>query len=421
MHFALHCLGLLALLCATNAYADALDLTGDLKLRLVNNRHPDNSLLRDLIGEDATEYSGSARFNLKLDQGKWSAETSYQISAINSDNLGTETAPGPVFNTPLLPDDDQQLFDLTSTINDSGDSAVVHRLDRLLVGYQGARNVIKFGRQAISWGNGLVYTPMDFFNPFDPAAIDTEYKPGDDMLYLQHLLQNGDDLQLVWVTRRNEAGHTSSDVNSIAAKYHGFAGNHEFDLLASEHFSDTIVAVGGVFSIGGAIARGDWVYTDTDNDDASSLVANLSYSWTAWDKNVTGSIEYFRNGFGIDDGDYRPAALQERPALLARIDRGELFTLGRDYLAGSLVVEMAPLWWLTPNVFYNLSDESALVQIISQHDLTQNTQLVAALSLPMGPDGTEFGGISAGEPVVEGGERYLSSDWSIYAQLAWYF
>jgi len=37
----------------------------------------------------------------------------------------------------------------------------------------------------LSWGNGLVFSPMDIVNPFDPTAVDTEYKAGDDMLYGQ--------------------------------------------------------------------------------------------------------------------------------------------------------------------------------------------------------------------------------------------
>jgi hypothetical protein len=36
---------------------------------------------------------------------------------------------------------------------------------------------------------------MDLVNPFDPASIDTEYKAGDDMLYVQYLQDNGNDMQ----------------------------------------------------------------------------------------------------------------------------------------------------------------------------------------------------------------------------------
>ena len=66
---------------------------------------------------------------------------------------------------------------------------------------QAADENLRFGRQALSWGNGLFYAPMDLVNPFDPAAIDTEYKAGDDMLYLQYLQDSGNDLQAAVVVR----------------------------------------------------------------------------------------------------------------------------------------------------------------------------------------------------------------------------
>ena len=74
---------------------------------------------------------------------------------------------------------------------------------------------------------------MDILNPFDPAAVDKEYKLGDDMLYGQLARRNGDDLQGVVVFRRNlETGNVDQDWSSVALKYHGFAGPGEYDLLS---------------------------------------------------------------------------------------------------------------------------------------------------------------------------------------------
>jgi len=84
-----------------------------------------------------------------------------------------------------------------------------------------------------------------FFNPFDPAAIDTEYKTGDDMLYAQYLLDSGDDVQAVWVGRRDQDDDVDADVSSLAFKYHRFSEASEFDLLVAEHYDESIVALGG--------------------------------------------------------------------------------------------------------------------------------------------------------------------------------
>ena len=176
-------------------------------------------------------------------------------------------------------------------------------LDRLHLDITGTKAVARVGRQAISWGNGMFYTPMDFFNPFDPSAIDKEYKTGDDMLYGQYLLNSGDDMQAVWVVRRDINGDVSSDVDSIAAKYHGFIGEYEYDLLLSQHFDDFILGVGGIANLGGAVWRGDITLTDTQTETVMSLVTSLTYSWVGWGKNTSGVLEYFYNGFGISDGD----------------------------------------------------------------------------------------------------------------------
>lgn len=409
-------------LLGSDSNAQNWQFDGNLKYLLVNTAYPVNSFYRDLTGSKATDNTASARINLAFDFNQWSAKASYQLIGIQGDTLedAREFSNGVLLQSPMQ-NDDARLLDLTDMIEDQNDHAALHRLDRLTIGYHSDKNVIKLGRQAVSWGNGLIYTPMDFFNPFDPAAIDTEYKPGEDMLYAQHLFDNGDDLQMIWVARRNEQQQTSQDVNSLALKYHGFWGTNEYDLIVAEHYQDTIIGVGGSASVGGSVVRADWVMTDTDEKRFHNFVANISYSWVAWDKNISGSLEYFHNDFGLRGNAVSFAELSSNEALLNRVSRGELFTLGRDYLAGSLVVEMAPLWLLTPNVFYSLTDNSALAQIVSQHDLTQNTQLVAALSVPLGPKETEFGGISLGDNDPGLDEKFSSSSWSLYAQVGWYF
>ncbi len=144
----------------------------------------------------------------------------------------------------------------------------MHRLDRLSVGFTTERSAWRFGRQAISWGNGMVFTPMDVFNPFDPAAVDKEYKTGDDMLYGQYGFDNGNDLQGVAVVRRDPVtGQVEQDQSSLAFKYHGFLGMNEYDLLAAEHYGDRILGLGGNVALGGAVWRGDLTWTRTDRDD----------------------------------------------------------------------------------------------------------------------------------------------------------
>mgnify|MGYP001824860204 FL=1 len=390
---------------------------GHAKYFFVLNTFPDDSLFLDYLDTPAIDHNGDVRLKFSGQKDSLSASADYQMILQHGDSVALiSDSPGGVLSTIRVPNDDFRLLDLTHVIHQGDDTVLTHRLDRLYVDITGQKAVARVGRQAISWGNGMFYTPMDFFNPFDPSAVDKEYKTGDDMLYGQYLLDSGDDIQAVWVVRRDIDGDVSSDVDSIAAKYHGFMGEYEYDLLISQHFDDVILGAGGIANLGGAVWRGDITLTDTQTEAVMSLVTSLTYSWVGWGKNTSGILEYFYNGFGISDGDYSPAALANNPDLVSRIVRGELFTLGQHYIVGSAMIEMTPLWMLTPNVFLNASDGSFLAQLVSTYDFKQDWQLLAALSLPVGSNGTEYGGIDSGVP-----GKPLSYGFNVFAQLAWYF
>ncbi len=278
------CTILLLLSCALLSTASAnteLFKGGHAKYLFLLNAFPDDSLFLDYIDSPAVDHYGDLRLKFDWQKDKVQLAADYQLIAGHGDSLILSSSlPGNVLISNTVPTDERRLFDLTQVISENSDSILVHRLDRLYLGITGKKTVVRIGRQAVSWGNGLIYTAMDFFNPFDPAAVDKEYKTGDDMLYGQYLKQNGDDIQAVWVVRRDINGNVSSDVDSIAAKYHGFSGNREYDLLLAQHFDDTIIALGGLTDISGALWRGDITLTDTQSDNIISLVTSLTYSWT---------------------------------------------------------------------------------------------------------------------------------------------
>ncbi len=384
------------------------EFTGHTKLNATGQSYPDDSAFRALFGSSSLDAQADARLNVRWRSNGWGFNADYQLVGLHGESIGFGGR---------LPSDDRRLFNLTDVISDSGDNALLHRLDRLWLGYSSEKTVVRFGRQALSWGNGLFYAPMDLVNPFDPSTIDTEYKAGDDMLYAQYLRDSGDDVQGAAVVRRNAInGDVESDVATYAVKYHGFAGELEYDVLLAESYADTVLGLGLGRSIGGAHWGTDLVVTDTDSDTYVQFVTNLSYSWVFKDKNMSGAIEYHYNGFGQSDSRYDPLSLAENPELLARIARGQMFTLGQHYLAGSVMIEMTPLWIVTPVLLANVGDPSALLQLTTNYSLSDNMTLLGSINLPMASSGTEFGGIESGQPSL-----YLSTGPSVFAQFAWYF
>lgn len=412
----------------SNAVADeGLFKGGHIKYRFLLNTLDDDSLFQDHVDDPMIDNNADLRLLFGWQKDKVSVAADYQLVALQGDRISlSNKLPASINITPPVATDKYRFFDLSKKLSEDNNSIVAQRLDRLYIEYAGTAAVARVGRQAISWGNGLIYTPMDFVNPFDPATVDKEYKTGDDMIYGQYLQQSGNDLQAVWVLRRDINGKKTNDVNTIASKYHAFVANSEFDLLLARHFDDNIIGIGALTDVGSAIWRGDATLTHTtdsriknlkeQSDDIFSLVTSLSYSWLSWGHNVSGIIEYFYNGFGQKNGNYSPADLASNPGLVKRIVRGELFTLGRNYLATSAMIEITPLWILTPNIFINLDDSSFLTQLVSSYDLQQNWQLLASISIPAGSKGTEYGGIESATS-----NKYLSTELNLFAQLAWYF
>lgn len=416
------------LLCAISLNVEAgeqilYEFGGHLKTRGTLQTFPDDSAINALTGSSARDLNMELRLLFSADKGPWDFRSDGQAIMLYGDTVEytrdlIEQQPGYEQLFGGFINDDRRWWDLTYKIEDQDNRVVTGRLDRLYLGYTGKSASLRIGRQAISWGNGLFFTPMDIVNPFDPTQVDTEYKAGDDMLYGQYLRAGGDDLQGAYVIRRDPvSGNVESDQSTLAVKYHGLAGVNEFDLLVASHYGDALLAVGGGRDVGGAVWRSDLVLSDTDDDGiVAQFVLNSSYSWVWGGKNVSGSAEYYYNGFGQDDGCYSPDCLAGNPDLVERIARRQLFTLGRHYLGGSLAVEWTPLFTLTPNLFWNVGDNSALLQLVTQNSLGEDLVLLGALGVPLGSNGTEYGGIETGNPDV-----YLSSDFSLFLQLGWYF
>ena len=395
---------------------------GHSKFLYIHTFIPDDSVLQDISGDSLQDFNLEVRLQAAARRGRWDFKTDLQFISVYSDTLSaSDDLPLLLFPGADIINDDRRWFNLTHVFHNEGKNATLTRLDRLSLGYTGDKTVIRFGRQAISWGNGLLYTPMDIFNPFDPATVDREFKSGDDMLYGQYLLNDGSDIQTVAVVRRDlVSGDVEADQSSLAVKYHGFShsflSGYEYDLLLAEHYDDLVIGLGGSADIAGAVWRGDLVWSETDSGSFVTAMMGSSYSWVTGQRNWTGVLEYYYNGYGQSGGDYSAQGLANNPELLKRLARGEIFNLARHYLGAGASIEISPLFILGPNIFVNLTDPSALAQLVMTYDWKQDLQVLAALNVPVGSKGSEYGGIEAQQAGL-----YFSTGLSLFAQLAWYF
>ncbi len=290
-------------------------------------------------------------------------------------------------------DDDRRLFDLTKTIDEDDRRILYHRIDRLVLTMKPDWGTVRLGRQALTWGNGLLFNPMDLFNPFAPTDVVRDYKLGDDMAVVHIPMADSANVQFLYVPRRNpQTSEVEGDQSSVAAKLHLTSGVTEFDLMAAKHYKDAVVGFGGSGNLGEAAWRLDatWTYLRDgwDKDGFLSLVGNLDYSWVWWDKNFYGFLEFYYNGLGEDR--YEKALMN--PDLIERLARGEVFTLGRAYLSGNIQYELHPLFNVFFTVINNLEDPSGVLQPRAVWDIAQNFQATFGANIYYGRQNTEYGG-----------------------------
>lgn len=364
-------------------------------------------------------HSLDARVNYKGGKGAWSYAIHYQLQTLGGDQQ--ELQQDLSANIPSLSfdstNDHNRLVDVSHDIVSDKNLVLRHRLDRFWLRYSSNHFVVKAGRQAISWGNGMVFQPLDVFAPFAPGSINTDYKTGDDMLYTQWLFDNGSDIEALLIPRR-QAGQVEAKWSSLAGKYRGNYQNVNFSLILAEHYDDFILGLSLSRAIGQAQWRFDLLNALADENIVTAMT-NLDYSWVWWKKNFYGFIEYYYNQLGQHSIDLNTIS----PELIARLGRSEVFTYGVHYLAGGLNIELHPLFRFSPTTILNIADGSSQLLLRAQYDWKENLNLNFGINLNLGPGGSEFGGLvlpNLPASPFPAGTKFSTGQW-IYMQLSYFF
>jgi len=286
-------------------------------------------------------------------------------------------------------------MDLTRVFHREGTRTGYHRLDRLAYHHRASWGSLTIGREAITWGNGILFNPMDLFNPFAPTDVERTYKAGDDLVLINlgpATWNGGMDWQVLAVPRRHpQSGNLSTGESSLALKAHAFTDSGEWDFLLAIHRDEPVLAIGRSGYLGEAVWRSDFVAGGAGKGDTLlAAVLNLDRSWSAFDRNWYGALEFHYTSIGEDD----PADARSNSTLLERLFRGEQHTLGHAYLGGTLQCEVHPLLNAHVAAIVNLGDPSGILQPRLVWSPRQNLEVTLGGSIHLGPDGTEFGGLS---------------------------
>jgi len=400
-------LGLALALALPGAAVAELDVR--LKAYATLNELPDSDLLRDFAGNPAYDGNLDLRLLFRHQSGPWEVLVDHTTIGLGGDTFEFDQGGrGAVDQTPT--DDERRALDLTWMLEEGDRYRLYHRFDRLALQYRADTWGLTLGREAVSWGSGKAFNPMDVFSPFAPTTVDRDYKAGDDLVLFDQLYASGD-LQLLGVFRRGETGNRDSDENSYGGKWRVLAGDSEFELAGGRHYRDDLLAFSWHQPLGGALLQTDWVATRLDAEDEwkMSTVVNIDYSFSLDERAVYVFAEYYRNGFGRNR---RPVDLAALPDYLVdRLQRGEVFSLMKDYMAFGGSFQWHPLLTQSATLLWNLQDGSSLLQTNLSFEPGDQQLIEAGLTVTLGERGDEYGRIEVGDGFTSGGGSRLFLRW----------
>lgn len=371
----------------------------------------DNLRELDLIGHDV-QVDDIQRVRLMLDYEPAehiALEVHYEVRAVWGDSVRIQRTlenrgmGPPVLGTALSPSRRARFLDLEDDVVEEATFTLGHQLDRLRLrmGTQEAEWLV--GRQAVSWGSGLIWTPTDLFSAFAPNEIDRDEKLGVDVARL--IISPGHETTFDLVIEpldTNETYAVDHEDSAVALRATTHLGEYDLAALAGYVAGDRVA--GGDFSgyLKDAGFRGEWLYTDVAESgerDYQRALLSIDYSFARrWDPYL--ALEYHYNGLGEDDPDDYLSRLEE--ASVQRIfNRGTAFNLGRNYLGAIVRVVPSALVTLQNLTLLNLDDGSALAFATLSRSLSDNVEIIFGANVGIGPLGTEFGGFTKKQAGVD--------------------
>ena len=237
-----------------------------------------------------------------------------------------------------------------------------HQFDRLNVKIDLGSANLTLGRQAISWGVGYLWSPVDLLTTFSPLQINRDYKAGIDAVLLDVPLGPFQESYLAY------APHEKWSNSALLGRHRLRLGSADVALMGGWIISDYVL--GGEIN---ADVKGVGVRleaTHTWPEETSRFVRALlgfDYQFTS---DLLLQFEYYYNGFGTSD----PARYLQ-VILAPRFQRGEVFNTAQHYLGGNGRYQLTPLIILNGAAIINLNDGSALLEPALIYSLSNNAEI----------------------------------------------
>lgn len=300
--------------------------------------------------------------------------------------------------------DDTQLFSLTQGYLDANGEEAYHRLDRLYFRYTLPHSEIRFGRQAVQWGRGILFEAADFINPYEPTNNMRDYREGRDMLLLRWQGYVFSDIQFITVPGRNpDSRDIETSWSAFLLRLHEQMENASVSIYGGGYYGDPVAGFGVSFTYGDGHVRADAVVGYGQEKDYVTAVLNADYEWLFLDRAVTGFVEFYYDSLGVDS----VQAADRSRELSEKLESGYISLRDRYYSAIGLKYLPVNKIRLFISYIYNVRDNSSIVQPKIEWDFKDNLLVSVGADLPAGRLETEFGGFydEVGRQIVTPAKR----------------
>ena len=288
------------------------------------------------------------------------------------------------------------------------------RTDRLFAQATVGQSTIRLGRQAISFGHGMVFNPMDLVQPFSIATIDNEYKAGIDALRVERYF--GMTGQITGVVAY--AGSWDVDGLTAVLNANGTFGWTDISLFGGMVRSDRVIGTGVASSIGAVGLHSDVTLTVPDSDEEDSFVRLTTGAfWRPFDTSSV-TMEYYYQSLGVDSAEEYLDFAQS-----ARYARGELWVMGQHYLSLAWAQEITALSSGNIALIGNVVDASMLVSPSLSISVSDDVQLVAGGFVGVGdrPETTSVTEVLLNPDALQVGSEFGMMPGSGFVQMRSYF
>ena len=362
-----------------------LDLGGDVKTFAVATFPYDHLLMRDsadwLDPDAEAEPSGQGIADLRL-----KAKVKWEFLDLEVHHSLTSIAPGGPVSTMSMASAGvgataPEAVDLTWEPADSEGLTLRGRVDRLVLSASLPHVDLAVGRQPITFGRSLVFTPLDLVGPFNPTVIDQEYKPGVDAVRADVYAGMSGQLTLAAAYAGTDGAWEAEDL--VFAGYgQATVGVWDLGLMLGYVHADAVVGVSANGSLGPVGVRAEGALTlppdDTGEDPFVRAVVGADVYPGGAGTTVV-SAELYVQTLGADDPSGYLAAWSTD-----RVARGELWLAGRTYAAVMVSQEIIPIVSVSGAVIANLADPSALFAPSVSWSVADNAAVSAGAYVGLG-------------------------------------